>query len=225
MSGIIKSENANGLTQVRPLAALTAAMTKQDEERERLRRRIAALEADLNQRDKTIENLHGDVIRAREEGMEDGRKAGLAEAQDLQAERLVLLETAMNRAQSELAASLQSLERLAPLLAQECLEIVLGDADDRAGLLSRIVRAQMGKIDKAALLGIELSRQDFPDEDALAAFASRSGLAAVALTASDMPGGGCVMTLRLGRMDVGIHQQWGVLRDLLGEMAMPGDAR
>lgn len=231
MSAIIKSGNITDLSTVRPIGALrsiapTAAISRHDEELDRLRRRIAELDGGLRQRDEAIGVLRTDVDRAfkegKTEGHAEGHKAGLAEAEDRQSERLSLLENAMQRAHAELADGLSSLERLSALLAQECLDKILGSPDDRVELLRLIIGTQIDKIDKAMLVDIELSRQDFPDDNALAALKEKIDASAFTLTVSaDMPSGGCVMRLRLGRTDVGINQQWGVLRNLLTEMALP----
>jgi flagellar biosynthesis/type III secretory pathway protein FliH len=38
---------------------------------------------------------------------------------------------------------------------------------------------------------------------------------------NEIGSGGCRINLRLGRLSVGVDQQWPVLRNLLGEMAQP----
>ncbi len=227
MSGIIKSGNLADLTAVRAFAAAPPLPEppRLDEERERLRRRVAALEGELRQRDTKLEELRAEVKRAYEAGTAEGHAAGLADARDRQAERLALLEESLHAARAKLSAGVESLQRLAPLLARECLDRMLGGSKDRAALLGRMIETQIGKIDKAMLLGIEVSRADFADDGALAALSARIGQPAVTLKAgAGMPSGGCVMTLKLGQVSVGLDQQWGVLRDLLTQMALPGDA-
>ncbi len=226
MSGIIKSGNLSDLASVRalhtPAPAAVLPLVRQDEEKERLRRSVATLEGELRERDVAIEVLRKDVERAFDDGMAKGRDAGLTEAADRQADRLVLLERSLEETKDALGAGLVSLDRLAALLARDCVEMILGNADDRAGLIARIVAAQVAKIDKAMLLGIEVSREDFADEAALADLAGRLAPLSVSLSASaDLAAGGCVMVLRLGRMRVGLDQQWGTLSALLGEMAEP----
>ena len=72
------------------------------------------------------------------------------------------------------------------------------------------------------LLAVEVSREDFADGEALTALAHRLSPLAVVIEANpEMASGACVMRLRLGRLSIGIDQQWGVLRDLLTEMSEP----
>lgn len=223
---VIKSGNLAGLSSVRPIAsqaqAAVVVLQRQDEERERLHRRIAALESELRERDVAIDVLRKDVERAFEEGTDKGHVAGLAAAEDKQNDRLFRLETAARRAQEGIAAGLVSLERLAALLARECCDKILGNAQDRADLIGYIIAVQIAKIDKSMLLAVEVSREDFPDDEALAALAQRLAPLTVALEANgEMTSGACVMRLRLGRLSIGIDQQWGALKELLTQMSEP----
>ena len=227
MTGVIKSQNLAALSGVRPFevkssVAEVVALARHDEESERLRRKVSALEGEIRQHKTSIETLRGDVERAFEDGKAKGRDIGLAEAQDRQSERLAALEAGIQAARSEVSGALASLERLAPLLAQECLDRIFGAASDRSGMVAEIVAAQMARIDRGALLRIDVSRRDFPQDDALAALAQRLSLPSTTFDIrDDMASGGCVMVLQLGRMVVGVDQQWGALREMLGTMAEP----
>ena len=226
MSGVIKSGNFADLSSVRPIGTQAQAaivpLQRQDEEKERLRRSVAALESQLRERDVAIDVLRRDVERAFEEGKAKGHATGLADAEDRQTERLDRLDASARKAQEGVSAGLVSLDRLAALLARECVEKIIGNAEDRADLIGYVIAAQLAKIDKAMLLAIEVSAEDFPDGEMLAALSRRLGPTAVAIEASpELAAGACIMRLRLGRLSVGIDQQWGVLKDLLTEMSLP----
>jgi flagellar assembly protein FliH len=226
VSGVIKSGNFADLSSVRPIGTQTQAavvpLQRQDEEKERLRRSVAALESQLRERDVAIDMLRKDVERAFEEGTAKGHAAGLAEAEDKQNARLDLLEGTARKAQEEVSAGLVSLDRLAALLARECVEKIVGNAEDRADLIGYIISVQIAKIDRAMLLAVEVSGEDFPDGEALTALSRRLGPIAVVLEANpELASGACIMRLRLGRLSVGIDQQWGALKDLLTDMSLP----
>lgn len=227
MSGIIKAMDPTGHAAVRPLTKVMPPpiVSPQDEERERLRGRVAQLEAELRQRDVVIAGLRSEVDLALERGKTEGRAAGLQAADDRQAERLAILETGVRHARVHLDESLASLERLAAALAGECLETVLGDRKYRSQTVRKILAAQCAKIEKSALLAVELSSADFSDTEALADIERDIAPSQAALSArAEIPSGGCRMVLRLGQMDVGLDQQWGTLRDLLAEIASPKGA-
>jgi len=223
MSRVIKSQNVE-LSLVRPLAATppVSLVPRHDEEADRLKARIATLESEARKQAAAMDELRAanerDIVASKAEG----REQGLKEANDRQAERLALLEDALGRARTELGEKLASMERLAALLARETLDIVLGDPEHRAAAVRKILAEQSGRIEKSAIVGVAVSAEDFPDKDALAYAARRAGLSAAQVSArGDLAPGACEISLRLGKMDVGIAQQWGVLSGMLAELAAP----
>jgi flagellar biosynthesis/type III secretory pathway protein FliH len=225
MSAVIKSQDLASQSSIRSLAAFVRPSPPQRDERTILNAQITALEDELRRRDQAIADLHADVTRALADGRSEGHKAGFVEAEDRQSARLLVLEEALRRAQEKLSLGMTSLERLAVVLASDCLEVILGNADAHTDLVEDIIRAQLARLDRGMLLAVKLSRHDFPDDDALSSLGTRLGLPAITLAASDdMPAGGCVMTLRLGTMDIGVKQQWSALRHLLGHLALPEEA-
>lgn len=230
MNSIIKSGTLDDTAPIRPLAALAASraepvLSHQELELIASRQRIAALEQELRERDRKIEDLRADVNRAYEEGKSAGHSAGLAEAEDRQAERISLLERAVGDAQMQLSEGLASMERLSGILARECLDIILGDAKSRADIVKSIISAQIVRLDKAMVLSIDLSLEDFPDSAALKDVADNAGLpSAVLMARPELSSGACIFNLKLGRMDASIDRQWSVLREVLGEIAASGEA-
>jgi flagellar biosynthesis/type III secretory pathway protein FliH len=226
MSAVIKSGDASAHSLVRPVLFAHAGPQKvrseEDEERERVQRRLAALESEIRQRDSEIAGLRGEIDAAYARGKSQGHMEGLAAAERRESERLALLENASRHASAIFESTLESLERLATLLARDVLEMILGDSDHRRDAVAKIMRAEVAKIEKSALVEIAVSAEDFPDKRALSAALKRTGIPpGVAVVALDLPGGSCEMKLRLGRQDVGINQQWGVLRERLTELSLP----
>jgi flagellar biosynthesis/type III secretory pathway protein FliH len=227
MNGIIKPDTPGNFGAIRRLEdvrqATAAAKAVADSETERLRKRIAALEAHAQQQDELIETLRAEAHQARIDGEKLGRSRGLAAAEDRQAERLKAIENGIRTALTDFNGSLASLERLAVLVARDCLQMMLGDPGQRMDLLCDMIRLQMSQIEQASLLGVEVSQEDFPATEDLAAVAKRIDPQLISLFSSaSIPAGACVMRLRLGSIHVGIDQQWGALDSLLGDMASPG---
>jgi flagellar biosynthesis/type III secretory pathway protein FliH len=224
MSALIKSTNAADLSIVRSLASGSALLSIGEQERERLRARIASLEEELRRREAAVVDLHGKVKQAFEDGKAEGRKLGCADADKRESERLSVLQAATEQAQAELRNNLSSMERLAALLARDCLDIMLGEPKYRAKMLAKLLAAQMAKLEKSLVLGVRFSTEDFPDAEVLSGVAAQSGLPPEMITASaELASGGCEMTLRLGRMEIGVERQWNFLRGVLEEMAQPGE--
>ncbi|HWA90275.1 MAG TPA: hypothetical protein VG889_09590 [Rhizomicrobium sp.] len=220
MSAVIKSAQGLGVTRPLGVVAVKPPPSPLEEERGRLVQRIAALESEIAQRDATITELRAEIPRALEKGLAEGRAIGFSEAQDRQSERLALLGISLGKAQADFKESLGALDRLAALLTRECLDVILGDPKHRAQSVRKIVTGQIAKIEKSSVVAIELSKADFPDDEALAEVARENGLAAAAFSANDgMKPGGCRIALKLGTLEVGLDRQWTSLAAVLNNIA------
>jgi flagellar biosynthesis/type III secretory pathway protein FliH len=208
MSAVIKSGDASA--RVRPLTLVNAVLrpTKEDEERDQFRRKIAALEGEIRNREILIAGLRAEAEAAFARGKTEGRDEGVASAGKREAERLALLDGAARESREQFETALLSLDRLSTVLARDVLEIVFGDAEYRG--------------EASAVVEISVSAADFPDKKAALSAANRAGVASrVSVVVADAPSGSCAITLRLGRLEVGIDQQWGVLRERLTELSRP----
>lgn len=227
MSRLIKSSSVSGLAAVRTLShalAVREAPSKQDEENERLRRRVAALEAEQRRSDASIASLRVEAEAAFEQGKSEGRQLGLAEAATREEDRLDLLAEALGSAHAEFAKSLASLERLAPVLARDALDMMLGNPDYRSELMEGAIAAELAKIEKAMVVAIIVSGADFPDAHSVSTAAKHLGVQPSLFAATaEIPSGHCTMKLRLGAQEIGISQQWGILRERLAELSLAGE--
>jgi hypothetical protein len=222
MSKVIKADDYAALGAVRVLPTSIPFPKKEDEERDRLRKRLVTLEDEVRQREETIATLRAEIPLAFERGKAEGEADGLGRAVGREAERLSLLEGAMGRANADLSANLSSLERLAPLLARDCLDIILGDAQWRSESIGKILATKMVGIEKSALVEIIVSTDDFPDDNNLSALAQKAGIhAAIVRASADIASGDCQMRFRLGEEEIGIRQQWNVLCAKLDELSFP----
>lgn len=229
MSNVIKSDSSRLFGSVRRLEDVRqigpVARPVPESEADVLRKRVAALEARAQQQDELAGTLKAGAHQARLDGEKIGYAKGLAAAQDQQTARLKALEGGIEVALADLNHSLASLERLAVLVARDCLHTMLGDPAQRMDMLSDMVRLQMSRIERGALLGIDVSCEDFPAAEDLAKLARRIDPQLVGLFSSiDMPAGACVIRLKLGQIHAGVDQQWGALDQLLCEMASPEPA-
>jgi flagellar assembly protein FliH len=213
MSAILKSGSAS-LQKVRPLegAARMAEPPPPDPELERLRAALSTAEMAIAMHEATIAGLPARIEAAFAEGVEKG----LSDAEDGLATRLALLQETAERALARYGEEMAALERLAALLAQTCLDRMLIGSDDRAGIVSDMLRARLAEIGSDAAVRIQVSAEDFPSPDALAGLVQPP---CDIIASPAIEPGGCIIQLRLGALDVGIGQQWGTLRDALGEMA------
>jgi len=225
MSQLIRSSSAASRVRALDLAAPTpyaAEPDPRDLELVAYAEKVAALEAALAEaRADQAEHAEA-MIRAVADAEARGRQAGLDAADDRADERMSRLEMSVTEARGKLDADLQGLERLAALLAETALERLIDDLDERRPLIAAIIRRQMAGLDASAVLRVEVSPKDFPDPEALERLAAEAGLAGLRIDApQDLAAGGCRLKLRLGELDVGLDQQWGVLRGLLTDLTAP----
>lgn len=220
MTEILKFGSASLRDRVRPLAVtLPHAAPATDPERERLAGEVETLTADLAGRDEMIASLRGDVERAFEAGEAQGREAGRREVEDRNAELLATIEGAAGQAIARFADQLGAMEKLALLVAQTCLDRMLLASEDRLRILGDLIRGRVAALNEGAAVRIQVSARDFGSPEALAQVAAAAASGACEITTSEaLDSGDCVIGLRLGTLDVGLHQQWGALRAELDAM-------
>jgi flagellar biosynthesis/type III secretory pathway protein FliH len=217
MTAVIKSQAAAAV----PFRSLTlsgggAVEQRPPGELEQLRAEVTALLALAEARDAEIERLKASTARLVQEAETEGRKAGLAEAEKHEAERVQVLDKAVAQALERYSDALSGLESLGALLARAVLDRLFGEQGTRAAEVAAILRRQMAEIEARSLVRIEVSQADFPDAAAAAALAEMLGRPGLEIAASDqLAAGDCRLKLVLGTLEAGLGEQWGALRRLL----------
>lgn len=230
MSPVIKSSDAGSARRVRPLhfspKTPDARGEPVDAEKVQLRADLEQAITLIQSRDLEIERLTAEIERAAREAEARGHEDGLKAAADRQAERLALLKAGVDQAVTLLKDELAGLERLAPLIAAEGLERLVGDGGARAELLRDIVVRTVAHLDADTIVRVEVASVDFPDTTALAADATLGAQRKIEVRhASDLKSGDCRIRLVLGELEVGVNQQWGRLSSLLRDLALPEPAQ
>jgi len=222
MSGVIKLAEQAGQAAINRLPReRIVRRSPEEEEMDRLRGRIAELEAESGKHEKAMAALRTDAFEA---GQKTGHQAGLREAQDRQDERLTLLEAALGEAVGELRLGIEEMERIAVAIARESLDMMFDEAEQRSSLVVDLIHKQVSKIDRSLLLELLVSSEDFPDDAALSLVAARIGLSPRTITAGGhVKPGDCEMRMQLGRIEIGLNRQWGAIAEALAEMSQPAD--
>lgn len=216
MSGVIKCGSAAAALAALPIATHQPV---QREEVERLRRRIARLEADLRERDAELSEAEAKAEADVREAYQLGHAAGLDQAEKGVADRLALLGTGIEDAQAGLRDYFANAEQLALLVAEEALARMFARAEDMAPLVEQAIRRQIAELGGSAILAISISGLDF-DEVAATRLAAHLGKTSPQIRlVDDLPRGGCSIRLRLGEIDAGLPQQWTALRAFLARLA------
>lgn len=223
---LIRSGQTEQLSHIRPLAVrrLGDGADGPSVERAPADPEKALLQAEVERLMRSLDTLTLELQAAPEKeraayerGQKDGYAQGLAAAEDLQSERLSTLTQTADAAIARLSEDWASLERLAGELTVAALDRILGDTARFAALSKSIIQAQLTALAHERVVQIEVSREDFADDEALSTLGAPRSLKLVAL--DNLPTGSCRVRLTLGAIDVGPVLQWSSLRPLLAAWA------
>jgi flagellar biosynthesis/type III secretory pathway protein FliH len=218
MTALLKSGAEAMGARVRPFGAPRQSVA--DPELERLGEELAALSAELAARDERIAALALEAEAAFDKGEAAGRDAGRREANDEGAAMVAAIKDAADDALARLDEEMRALERLAPLLAETCLERMLLASEARIEIVTDLIRGQIGRIQAGAVLAIQVCAEDFGTPEALDRLHTTLVKPGFEVAASPkLASGDCTIALRLGTLEIGLGQQWGALRAALEAMA------
>lgn len=171
--------------------------------------------AELNlQIARLTEKLAG-AERAASEMREQGRAAGLAEADDRAEERLAELRDALAEAAKRFDVQLALLDDLAPQLARAALEKLFAPAENWAGMAQAMIARQLQLLGGAAKISLRVSAEDFGTDQIEAIGGTQCRIEIDPALRS----GSARITCRLDQIDLDVRQQWTELTALLDAMA------
>lgn len=224
MSAVLKGPAA--AFAIRPLAARPAATLE-----------IVAAEPspDSLERDALraeCERLNEALLTARREeetavaaALEEGRAQGRAEMRADDEEKRALIEAALARASDAWRERLDALDGLAARLAGAAVAKVFGDWEQGSELVVRTARARLGTLRREAVIAVQVSAADFPDQAALEAGAAQAGGPGCRFAVDrDLEAGDCRIDLKLGAVDIGPRDQVAAIAALLDALADGGQA-
>lgn len=200
--------------------AVEAMPDPRDQECERLRAQLASLEEKLAQ----VEAAATDAVGV---AHEEGRKQGLREAEDREAERVSMLGAGIAVAIGDWQTRLEGWDGLAAALAGAALGRMFEPHDDLSERVTRMLARQLREIRRASVVTIHVSRNDFTDGDALALLGRRLSAEGASLSIEidpELEAGTCRIACRLEHIDLDAHGNWSTLVRLLDQMATGVDA-
>jgi flagellar biosynthesis/type III secretory pathway protein FliH len=221
---IIKSTEATNAVRQLGEPARPAEPPKADPEVSRLAAKIAALEDQLKQSRLDEDRLKREAVSAYEKGEEAGHAAGLEAAESRADERRDMLEAGIDKALAGYKTDFADVERLAVLVAHECLDRIFGNHLDRAEQLCAIVRHQLDLLDARNVVRISISTADFEELGPLTTEAiGKAGPAVILYPDEFLEAGEVRIDLLMGSISAGIGQQWGRLGAVLDDLAQAAE--
>lgn len=179
------------------------------DEAQQLRADIAALRADAARAAEAVKTA---IAKACEEGLAEGRKAGIASVERSERERVELLAEGLAAEATRLSERLQALDGLAAALARACLDRVFARPEAMAAMVADALNHRLALLTDRTGLTVRVSGKDFTDVTALA------GHGDVTID-PDLPSGACRIGVRLGQIDLDVPKQWAAIAQALDEMA------
>ncbi len=185
-----------------------------------LQQRVAAREAEIEAQACRISELEQRLDRAHEDGLAEGRRAGivlgLERAQRDDRERTAAVSAAADNALRSFEEALTQVGELAEHIALAALEQVAGDPSARKGLVAAIVARQLDRLRDAAPLRVRVASADFSSADELRDALPEAAAGSVEFVLSDeLCSGEVRVELKLGQVDAGLNRQIAALRTLL----------
>lgn len=218
---IKRGSDTESIGRIRPILRDAAAVpvSVRDPELNHFEQEMGRLEVELADSRRLIEEAQqahkAALVVAREEGFQDGLK----EAVRNEEEAITLLGGAIDEAVAKIDEQLAGAERLAALMARECLDRIFGDDENRVHLLHEIIANQLRQLEQGSVVAIALSHDDIPELSNLASLEPLAGPAVKFIHRAELKRGEIAIDLTLGSLSVGLDQQWGRLRGALTELA------
>lgn len=184
-----------------------------------LQQEVERLGAELEESRRLIEETKVAHKAALDAAREDGFQDGLAQESRNDEEALALLSKAVDDAVAKVDEKLAGTERLAALMARECLDRIFGDDESRTHLLHEIIAQQLRQLEQGSVIAVSLCSEDFPELDSLAVLEPIAGQTVRFTHRAELKRGEIAIDLTLGSLSVGLDQQWGRLRAALTELA------
>lgn len=200
--------------------AAEAVPDARDQECQRLRAQLVSLGEKLAE----VEAAGAEAARA---AQEEGRRLGLREAENREAERVAMLREGLEVAIGDWQARLEQWDGLAAALAGAALGKVFEPHDDLGERVTRLLARQLREVRRTSVVAVQVSRSDFSDGDALDVLGRRlSGDDASFSIEVDpeLEAGTCRIACRLEQIDLDARADWLKLVRLLDEMAIEAGA-
>ncbi|PXX35447.1 MULTISPECIES: hypothetical protein [Burkholderia] len=155
-------------------------------------------------------------------GIDEGGRAADARAKRDDDARIDVLSRGLQDAHSELQVRFASLESLALDVARAALEQMFGAIECYPTLIAQTIRHHVAHMRAGTVLTVDVSRADFPDDDALLPIATAAP-DSVVTAHPHLPAGACRLGLTPGRAELDLPRQCGRLLAALDPLRSDDD--
>jgi flagellar assembly protein FliH len=185
---------------------------------------LAQLQATVQRLTEQLASAEARAEEARQDGISEGYKSGLADAVCREEERLALLGQGLRESLEHFAAKLLTERDVAIELAVATIEAVLGDASERSSLVASTASRWASDLKESGLVNVRVSAEDFSDDESIARLCGQLGQVNVTADSS-LTSGSCLLDLELGYVDASLPVQADAARTFLLQHAKAGGAQ
>ncbi|MBN3821312.1 hypothetical protein G3N57_34475 [Paraburkholderia sp. Se-20369] len=139
-------------------------------------------------------------------GVDDGGRAAEASAKRDDDARVDALSRGVQDARASLQTRFASLESLALDIAQIALERILGATEHYPALVAQTIRHHVAQMETSVVLTVDVSRADFPDDNALQPITAAAP-ESIVNAHPHLPAGACRFGLAPGRAELDLSRQ------------------
>ncbi|KVX16437.1 hypothetical protein WL02_17155 [Burkholderia ubonensis] len=183
---------------------------------------VAVLTARVAELEAACAALERERHEAYRKGVDDGGRAADARAKRDDDARVGALSRGVQDARAALQARFASLESLALDVARAALEQIFGATERYPALIAQTIRHHVAQMEAGTVLTVDVSRADFPDDDALQPVATAAPDSIVAAH-PHLPAGACRLGLAPGRAELDLPRQCGRLLAALDRLRNDDD--
>lgn len=181
------------------------ARSATDLEADELRRALAAAEDKREQL----------VAAARDQG----RRDAIAAHKRDEAAHLAVLTQGIESALAAFLSKVETLNHSAVMVCEGALARLIGNTSKHRDLISASIANQLDQLEKQTIIAVHVSAEDFLDQAALAAIASRFGEARLVVRQdSGLAPGSCRIDLCLGSIEISLPDYWTRLQSAFAEL-------
>lgn len=178
------------------------------------------MQAEVEALKREIESLNAELEREKAASFSAGENAAKSAFERDETLALEALETGISGALTSLKRTYDILESSALLLSHAALQNLFLDKSANAAIVSAFIKGHAQTLRKEAILEVQVSEHDFPDQAALRLLASDMDMNEANLNSSHtLKPGDCVMTLRLGKLELSISDYLDGIGELAAETA------
>ncbi|MGT0244789.1 hypothetical protein [Burkholderia sp. GbtcB21] len=183
---------------------------------------IAELTARIAELEAACAALESAQQAAYRKGIDEGGRAADARAKRDDEARIDVLSRGLKDAHSALQVRFASLESLALDVARAALEQMFGATECYPALIAQTIRHHVAHMQAGTVLTVDVSRADFPDDNALLPIAAAAP-DSVVTAHPHLPAGACRLGLAPGRAELDLPRQCGRLLAALDPLRSDDD--